>query len=155
VARDAFRRWLRRYRRAQGGGLLVETVLLLSVFGMLGTMTAGAVQTSYLTKRVVETKATAENMIRNQLENLFQQEYLRPTQTAAGCSPSPPTGYYCPISPPPGYEGFSVTAQSLVYINTDADPDTVYDVNDVTLVRLTVTHEGKVVRVFESIRAKR
>ena len=149
---DAFHRWLRRHRRAQGGGLLVETVLLLSVFGMLGAMTAGAVQTSYLTKRVVETKATAENMIRNQLEDLFKQDYLLPTGTAADCNLDP--GYYCPITPPPGYEDFSVTAQVLQYIN-GSDPDTYYDAGQVTVVRLEVTHEDRVVRVFESLRANR
>lgn len=129
------------------GSLLVETLVVVFVLSVLGTAVAGAVQTSYVAKQVVEGEATTENIIRNQLEAVLQQPYLLPSGTAAGCAPPPPTGYYCPLSPPAGYADFSVTAQALTY--------TGYLESNVTTVRITVYHHGQVKKLFDALRTNR
>ena len=147
MAKDAFRRWLRRNSRTQSGSMLLETLLLLSVFGTLGAAVVGAVQTSYLTKRVVESQAVTENLIRNQLEYTYRQPYLLPGGTASGCPPAPPPGLYCSIDVPAGTGDFAVMAEVLVY------PP--YLVNELTNIKITVTHDGIVAREFYSLRANR
>ena len=147
MAKDAFRRWLRRDGPTQSGIMLLETLVLLSVFGVLGTVVAGAVQTSYLTKRVVESQAITENLIRNQLEYTYQQPYLLPQGTASGCLPAPPAGRYCPAGVPAGAGNFAVTAEVFAY------PP--YLVNNLTKIKITVTHDGVVAREFYSLRANR
>ena len=127
--------------------MLFETLLLMSVFGTLGAAVVGAVQTSYLTKRVVESQAVTENLIRNQLEYTYRQPYLLPADKASGCPPAPAKGHYCPVDVPAGTGDFAVTAEVLVF------PP--YLVNELTKIKITVTHDGKVAREFYSLRANR
>jgi len=115
---------------SQGGSLLVETVLVLGVFGILGTAVLSGVQTSYTSKRQFDSQSTAENIVRNQMEYVFEQPYV------------PPPGTYLTITPPDGY---SVTAEALDY---NGDPN-------VETVRVTVYHQGQPVKLFETLRANR
>ncbi len=125
------RRWLQCLLRNQRGALLIETVVALAVFGVLGVAVLGAVQTSHITKRDFDIYSTTENLIRNQLEFVLEQPYKDPGQT------------YLSIVPPDGY---SITAESLTYDVTSTD---------ISTVRVTVYQDGQAVKVFDTIRTKR
>ena len=71
--RTALHRWLQRLLRTQRGALLMEAVVALAVFGVLGTTVLGAVQTSFIGKRLFDQQSTVENLIRNQMESVFEQ----------------------------------------------------------------------------------
>ncbi len=129
--RGTLHRWLQRLLRNQRGSLLMETTIVLAVFGMLGTAVLGAVQTSYTSKRQFDAQSTAENLIRNQLESVFEQTYKVPGET------------YLATTPPDGY---SVEAEALVYDETS---------DDIEVVRITVYHDGQLVKQFETVRSNR
>ena len=128
--RGAFRRWLQRLLRNQHGALLMEVVITLSVFGLVGTAALGAVQTSSIGKRLFDEQSTAENVVRNQIEYVLEQDYKPPGET------------YLTITPSSGY---SVTAETFDY---NGDPN-------IEIVRFTVNHQGQPVKVFEIIRTDR
>ncbi len=132
--RTALHRWLQRLLRNQRGALLLEAVVALAVFGVLGTTVLGAVQTSFIGKRLFDQQSTAENLIRNQMESVFDQVYKAPDDAE-------PT--YLAITPPTGY---SVTAESLTYDVANTD---------ISTVRITVYQDGQPVKTFETQRANR
>ena len=123
--------------RNQRGSLLVEVVLTFTVFGVVGVAVLGAVQTSHTTKRQFDRESTAENMIRNQLEYVFEQPYQNPLDSSI--VPGVP---YLGITPPSGY---SVTTQALV---RDATSD------KIEKLVVTVYYDGQLVKTFETVRAK-
>ena len=119
--------------RGQTGGLLVETVVALTVFGVLGSVVLSGVQTSHISKRNFDSQSVAENLVRNQMESTLEQTYKGWPDTYDAVTSLP--------------AGFSVTAQALQYsTSTDTDIET---------VRVTVTHQGQTVKVFETIRTNR
>jgi type II secretory pathway pseudopilin PulG len=117
----------------QAGGILLETVILLSIFGVLGVSVAGAMQTSYMAERRFNHQSTAENLIRNQFEYVFLQPY------------QVPSGAYSSIPTPPDY---LINVESLAYPEDPANPD-------VSVVRITVSYHGEPLRVMETVRARR
>ena len=116
---------------AQKGGLLVETVVVLSVFGILGTTVLSGLQTGSMSKRNFEQDSTEENITRNQLDSVFEQPYK---------APDDPDPTYTSITPPTGY---TVTAESITHYSTSSD---------ISIVRITVIRDGQTVRVHESLR---
>ncbi len=128
---------LTRRLRGQTGGLLIETVVALTVFGVLGSAVLSGVQTSYLSKGKFDVQSEAENLVRNQMEKALEQPYKA----------WPPSGnvYYDPVTSTPS--GFTITAEALQYsTSTDTKIET---------IRVTVTHQGQTVKVFETIRTSR
>ncbi len=117
--------------RRQRGGLLVETVIALSVLGVLGTVVLSGVQTSYTAKRHFEARSIAENLVRSQIEHVMQQAY------------QPPGAAYPTITPPSGY---SVSAETLTY--DAASPN-------IAIVRVTVRQGNNVIKVFDTLRTDR
>lgn len=116
---------------SQQGGLLLEVVVAMSVFGVLGAAVLSAVQTASITKRSFELDSQAENIIRNQLDSVFEDPYKAPDA-------ADPT--YSPITPPPGY---TVTAESITYAATSTD---------ISTVRITVIRDGQTVQTYETLR---
>ncbi len=125
-------------RLQQRGSLLLETIILMSVFGLLGVAVLGAVQTSYFAKGKFAVQSTAENIARNLIDYVFEQDYLAPTEPGAAY-PSLP--YVLP-------DGFSVEADALKY-------DTENSNCNISKVRITVSLNDEEVRVFETLRARR
>lgn len=123
--------WLRKLLRGQGGTLLVEVTVAVVVLGSLGTALMAGVQTGHIAKRNFETQSLAENIIRNQMEHVFEQAYVSPPAT------------YLTINPPADY---TVTAEALVY---DASS------SKIELVRVTVFKSGQQVKAVETLRANR
>ena len=115
----------------QRGGLLVELIAVMAAFAVLGTAVLSGVQTSYASKRIFDIQSEAENIARNEMENAFAQPYLPPGQT-----------YTATTSP----NGFSVTAEALVFSATSSD---------ISLIRVTVERDGQTLKVLETHRAKR
>ncbi len=123
--------------RGQTGALLIETVVALTVFGVLGSVVLSGVQTSHISKRNFDSQSVAENLVRNQMEYALKQTYKA----------WPTTGniYYDPVTSTPS--GFTITAEALQYsTSTDTKIET---------IRVTVTHQGQTVKVFETIRTSR
>ncbi|MFQ5875175.1 MAG: type II secretion system protein [Dehalococcoidia bacterium] len=129
--RGAVLSWLRRLLRTQRGSLLMETTIVLAAFGLLGAAVLTGVQTSFLSKRLFDNQSMAENLIRNQMEYVFEQPY------------KPPGDTYLPITTPDGY---SVTVDTLVYDETSTD---------VEIIRVTVYHNAQLVKAFETLRSNR
>ena len=119
--------------RGQAGGLLIETVIALTVFGTLGSVVLSGVQTSHVSKRNFDVQSEAENLVRNQMEGALDQTYKGWPDT------------YSPVtSTPPGYV---ITTDALQY-GTSTD-------SNIQTVRVTVTHDGQTVKVFETVRTNR
>ena len=125
------RLWPLRLAAECRGTLLMETTVLLSVFGLLGATAMLAVQTSQIAERQFETHSLAENLIRNQMEYMFEQAYV------------PPPGVYLTVTPPPSYV---LTAQAVVYAATSTS---------IERVRVTVFKEGRQVKLLETLRSNR
>ena len=119
---------------AQGGSLLLETIILMSVFGLLGVAVLGAVQTSYFAKGKFDIQSTAENIARNQIDYVFEQDYREPIPSVEPYEP-------LPVLP----DGFSVEAKALPHDDA-SNPN-------VSWVQVTVFKDGQEVKVFETLRA--
>ncbi len=120
----------------QRGSLLLETIILMSVFGLLGVAVLGAVQTSYFAKGKFDVQSTAENIARNQIDYVFEQPYVPPAELGA-TYPSLP--YVLP-------DGFSVEAKALQYDLTNSNPN-------ISRVQVRVLKDGEEVKVLETLRA--
>ena len=137
-AKDVIHRWLmttkrilRRLAHGQRGGLLLETVVAVAILGVVGSAVLAGVQTSSISKGQFDAQSTAENILRNQMEYLYEQAY------------EPPSGTYLTVASPPGY---SVTTEALVYEETSTDIET---------VRVTVYKDGQPLKTMETLRANR
>ncbi len=119
--------------RSQRGALLIETVVALTVFGTLGSVVLSGVQTSFISKRNFDTQSVAENLVRNQMESTLEQTYKGWPETYNAVTSTP--------------AGFTVTAQALQY-STSTD-------SNIQTVRVTVTHEGETIKIFETVRTNR
>ncbi len=115
----------------QRGGLLVELIAVMAAFAVLGTAVLNGVQTSHASKRIFDVHSAAENIARNEMENIFAQPYV------------PPGQIYTATTPP---FGFSVTTEVLEFSATSSD---------ISLVRVTVERDGQTLKVLETHRAKR
>ncbi len=127
------------WARGQTGALLIETVVALTVFGVLGSVVLSGVQTSHISKRKFDSQSVAENLVRNQMEYALKQSYK--------AWPSSGNIYYDPVTSTPS--GYTITAEALQY-STSTD-------TNIQTIRVTVTHEGQPlpVKVFETIRTNR
>ena len=113
-------------------------MLTITVFSVLGTAILGAMHAGNTSKRQFEIESTAENLIRNQMESVFEQVYQNPEDSSIS-----PGVSYVGITPP---DGFSLQTQALVYdVTTD----------DIEKVRVNVYHDGQLVKTPETVRAKR
>ncbi|MEX2430460.1 MAG: hypothetical protein WD645_00900 [Dehalococcoidia bacterium] len=120
-------RWLSGNER---GSLLLEALVALVVLGIAGSAVLSSVQTSVTSKASFGDGSVVENVIRNQVEYVFQQEYLAPVDS------------YLTITPPAGY---GVTAEALDYNGTP----------NIATVRVTVYRNGAIVRSFDVLRSDR
>ena len=142
MKRVSVHRWLIRSYPPQRGSLLLETIILMSVFGLLGVAVLGAVQTSYFAKGKFDVQSTAENIARNQIDYVFEQDYVLPAEPEPGAPylplPRPDSGYVLP-------DGFSVEAKALPH-DDPSNPN-------ISLVQVRVLKDGQEVKLFETLRA--
>lgn len=110
---------------------MIEVTVALAVLGFLGTVLVAGIQTGYVAKRQFEVQSLSENIIRNQMEHIFELAYV------------PPPNTYPTVTPPMGY---TVTAEALVY-----DPSS----PNIETIRVTVFWGGEPVKAVETLRANR
>ena len=113
----------------------------MSVFGLLGVAVLGAVQTSYFAKGKFDVQSAAENIARNQIDYVFEQDYVPPTDLGAPylSLPRPESDYILP-------DGFWVEANALQNDEANSNPN-------VSRVQVRVLKDGEEVKVFETLRA--
>ena len=121
------------------GGLLLETVVAVIVFALIGTTVLVGVSTARRSGEIVDAQSIAENVARNQMEYTFSRAYKAPPLNYASISDLTGNDFNVP-------SGFTVTATAILRSgSTDPDLET---------VRVTVNHLGKQVLVVETIRGR-
>ena len=63
------------------GALLLETVIAIMVFSLVGVAVLGGLSTAYTSGAKTEVQSVAENLARNQVESIFSGPYREPDQT--------------------------------------------------------------------------
>ena len=113
----------------------------MSVFGLLGVAVLGAVQTSYFAKGKFDVQSTAENIARNQIDYVFEQDYAEPSLVGAPylSLPRPDSVYVLP-------DGFSVEAKAFQKDPTNSNPN-------ISRVQVRVFKDGEEVKALETLRA--
>ena len=125
-------RTLDRLWHSQAGSLLLETTMVLSVFTLVGLTVLAAIQTSFNSKRSFDEQSTVENLIRNQMESVFEQTYVGPGSQYVATQ---------------AINGYTTTADTLTYDVSSTD---------IATVRVTVKDpQGNTVKVFEMLRSNR
>ena len=117
--------------KGQKGSFLIEAVVSMAVFSVLGLAMMRGIQTSYVGKRSFDIQSSAENMIRNQIESVFNQAYVQPGSS------------YTAVSVPSTY---AISADAITYDGSSTDIET---------VRITVSQNGQVLKITETLRANR
>ncbi len=135
----AFPHRLRTVALESRGGLLLETVVAIIVFALIGTTVLVGVSTARRSGEIVDKQSIAENVARNQMEYVFSRAYKAPPLSYASISDLPGNDFKVP-------SGFTVTATAILRSGI-VDPD-------VETVRVTVSHLGEQVLVVESIRGR-
>ena len=109
--------------------MLLEVAVAVLIFGTVGTAVMMGIRTAHLSGERTEYQAAAENLGRNQMEDVFNQVYL------------PPPASYPSISVPSMY---TVTADATEYIVGETD---------VEKLTVLVTFEGRSILLLETLRA--
>ena len=112
------------------GALLMEALVAVSVFTLLGTAVLSGTSTMYRALEDVEQAALAENVARNQIEVILAAPYQDPPHT------------YTPLSAPPGY---AVTAEAQEVVAGDPN---------IARLVVTVSLHGEPAMTLESMRSK-
>ena len=99
----------------------------------MGSVVLSGVQTSFISKRNFDFQSVAENLVRNQMETTLEKTYKAWPDTYDAVTSTP--------------AGFTVAAQALQY-STSTD-------SNIQTVRVTVTHNGETIKIFETVRTNR
>ena len=121
------------------GGLLLETVVAVIVFALVGTTVLVGVSTARRSGAIVDNQSIAENVARNQMEYVFSRAYKAPPLSYTSISDLPDNDFNVP-------SGFTVTAAAVLRTGS-VDPN-------IETVRVRVSHLGKQVLVVETIRGR-
>ena len=121
------------------GGLLLETVVAIIVFALIGTTVLAGVSTARRSGALVDNQSIAENVARNQMEYVFSRAYKVPPLSYGSISDLPGNDFNVP-------SGFTVTAAALLRSGS-VDPN-------IETVRVTVNYLGEQILVVETIRGR-
>ena len=131
-----FLRWL---ARDSSGPLLLETVVAISIFSLVGTAVLLGVRVAHTSASVVENHSIAERLARNQMEYVFDQGFKVVGQSYVSINDAPSL-----FSVPAGYQ---ITAVAQQFLTADA-----YQ-GSIEKVMVTVSLDGESVTVLETLRA--
>ncbi len=123
-------RWRTKLTRSQEGAMLLEAVVAILIFGIVGTAVLSGLSTAHTSGRYTSHQSTAENVARNQMEDTFNQPYQPPPYTYSSISVSP---------------GYTVTSQAVEYVVSDPN---------IEKIIVTVSHSGYDNYVLETLRTK-
>lgn len=112
------------------GNMLLEAAVAIAIIGTVGTALLVGIQTAHSSGERTEYQASAENIGRNQIEDVFNQVYL------------PPPATYPSISVPSLY---SVSANATVYVAGESD---------VEKLTVLVTFDGRNILTLETLMAR-
>ena len=125
---QAIARGLRRLGHDRRGTMMLEAVVGVLVFSLIGTATLSGLSTAQFTRTATERQSQVENIARNEMEYFFSLPYQNP--------PGP-----CPtIAVPQDYSVGCVTEEAIA-----GDPS-------IAKVVVTVTHLGQEKLILETIR---
>ena len=113
------------------GNLLLETVIAITVFALVGGAVLSGMSTALNTGSIVEGQSVAEEIARNQMESVFNVSYQEPLSTP-----------YPTIVPPAGY---AVSLAADEYLTGDVD---------IEMVVVTVSRDSKDILVLETLRTR-
>ncbi len=116
--------------RDSRGTFLLETVIASMIFSMVGVAVLSSLGTVNITGALTEEQSQAENIARNQMEEIFNRVYREPDQT-----PYPADGVP---------QNYSVTTV-VTHVDGNTDPE-------VEKIALTISHHGKEVLLLETAR---
>jgi len=126
-----FQRTTRRIAMDSRGNLLLETVVAITIFALVGGAVLSGMSTALDTGSMVEGQSVAEEIARNQMESVFNVSYQEPLSTP-----------YPTIVPPARYA-----------INLTADEYLTGDV-DIEMVVVTVSRDSENILVLETLRTR-
>ena len=124
------KRLARRFKGGNSGALMVEALIAVLIFTMLGVAALIGLQTTLTAGNRTQGQSIAESVARSQMEFVFSQAYQ-----------DPPTAYPT-VTPPTGY---SVTANA-----SEAQPG----VSTLQRVTVSVSREGRTLLEMETFRVK-
>ena len=130
----------RRLARDSSGQLLLETVVAISIFAMVGTAVLLGVRVAHTSTSLVENHSIAERLARNQMEYVFTQGFKNVGQSYGSINVAPNNQF----SVPSGYQVTAVAQQFQVADSYQGSIDKVV---------VTVTLDGKSLVVLETLRA--
>ena len=136
---QAFFTRLRNLALDSRGGLLLETLVAVIVFALIGTTVLVGVSTARRSGAIVDNQSIAENVARNQMEYVFSRAYKAPPLDYGSISDLPGNDFKVP-------SGFTVTATTILRSGS-VDPD-------LETVQVIVNHLGQQVLVVETIRGR-
>ena len=117
-------------RMGSRGGLIVEAVVSITVFTIVGSGVLAAVSTTQIAGAQVERQSIGENIARNQMEYIFSLPYQ-----------NPPSAYPTIVAP----SGYSVTATA-----EEKEPSVVA----IAKIVVTVSQDGQEVLIVETYRTE-
>ena len=134
----AVRRRVTAFAGGNRGGLLIEVIIAMFVFTLVGTAILSGISTTQISGAEVENQSIAENIARNQIEYIMAQAYI------------PPGGQdYQLISFPTGYN--LVITKDPLEVNVEGSLQTL-DSNTIEKVIVTVTYQGNPVLTLETVK---
>ena len=130
----------RRLGRDTSGQLLLETVVAISIFSLVGTAVLLGVRVAHTSASLVEDHSIAERLARNQMEYVLSQAYKDVGQSYDSINVAPPGQFSVPA-------GYQITAVAQEFLVADS-----YQ-GSIEKVVVTVSLNGKVLLVLETLRA--
>ena len=116
--------------RDERGALLVEALVAVSVFTLLGAAVMTGLSATGRAARSIDESTASENLARNQIETVLAAAYQDPPHT------------FATLTPPPGY---AVTAEAVELV--PGDPN-------IAKIVVSVTLNGQPTLTLESVRLK-
>ena len=131
IAHAAIRLSVRRLQLNGRGSMLAETMIAVTIIGVVGTAVAASLSTARNSGTIVEEATIAENIARNHMESVFAAPYL-----------SPPVTFPALTGLDPGYAS---TAVAQEYVPGDLR---------IEKIVVTVTRDGSQSLVIETLRTQ-
>ena len=131
-----------RLARDSSGQMLIEVIIAITIFSVVGTSVLLGVRVAHTSSRFVENHSIAERLARNQIESVFNQAY-QPPQAEPVAYDTLAEAEACG-----SITGYSVCAEGLELLTDDGLQ------GSIERVVVTVSLNGKVVLVLETLRAE-